>query len=193
MKQYIASQLGTSELFQKVSGGTPIDAKREHRPEGRRLRARRIAADRRRSDRHHPGSELLDRHDRVQFRGHHARRQVDDAPRADPDLVETGNRRRMLTRLRRNERGSVLVILAVGVPTFILLAALVLDFGNWYAHKRSLQNRVDAAAFAAGVAYGFKFPACTTELDSRRRDQRRRRSSTRALLRPRTTTTPGDR
>ena len=25
MKQYIASQLGTSELFEKVSGGTPID------------------------------------------------------------------------------------------------------------------------------------------------------------------------
>ncbi len=68
----------------------------------------------------------------------------------------------MLRSLRREERASILVIVAVAIPTFILIAALALDFGNWYAHKRSLQNRVDAAAFAASVAYGFNFPACTS-------------------------------
>jgi hypothetical protein len=62
----------------------------------------------------------------------------------------------------RNERGSVLVVFAVAVPTFILIAALALDFGSWYAHKREVQNQVDAAAFAAGVAYGYNFPACTS-------------------------------
>ena len=53
------------------------------------------------------------------------------------------------------------MIVAVGIPAFFLIAAMVLDFGNWYAHKRLVQNQVDAAAFAAGVAYGFNFPACT--------------------------------
>jgi hypothetical protein len=60
------------------------------------------------------------------------------------------------------ERGSVLVIVAIGVPVFVLLMALVLDIGNWYAHKRQVQNQVDAAALAAGVAYGYNFPLCTT-------------------------------
>ena len=39
---------------------------------------------------------------------------------------------------------------AVMIPVFLLLTALVVDVGNWYTHKRQLQNRADAAAFAAG-------------------------------------------
>ena len=39
------------------------------------------------------------------------------------------------------------------IPVFLLLAALVVDAGNWYAHKRSLQNRADAGALAAGLEY----------------------------------------
>jgi hypothetical protein len=70
----------------------------------------------------------------------------------------------VLSRLRRDDRGSVLVIVAVAVPMFIAMAAVVLDIGNWYAHKRSLQGRVDAAAFAASVAYGYSFPACTSSV-----------------------------
>ena len=68
----------------------------------------------------------------------------------------------MDNQLRRasDERGSVLVIFAVGIPTFILLMAFVLDAGNWYAHKRQVQNQADAAALAAGMAYGYNFPAC---------------------------------
>lgn len=60
----------------------------------------------------------------------------------------------------RDERGSVLVIFAVSVATFIMVAALALDIGNWFVHKRKLQNRVDAAALAAAVEYGTIFPAC---------------------------------
>ena len=88
-------------------------------------------------------------------------RKVDDAPRAGAVLAST-QRDRMLRRARKDERGSVLVIVAVGVPTFIVLAALALDFGNWYAHKREVQNRVDAAAFAAGRRLRLQLPACTT-------------------------------
>ena len=31
------------------------------------------------------------------------------------------------------------------IPVFLLLTALVVDVGNWYTHKRQLQNRADAA------------------------------------------------
>ena len=46
------------------------------------------------------------------------------------------------------------------IPVLLLLAALVVDVGNWYTHKRQLQNRADAAAFAAGVEYGKNWKAC---------------------------------
>ena len=39
------------------------------------------------------------------------------------------------------------------IPLFLLLTALVVDVGDWYTHKRQLQNRADAAALAAGVEY----------------------------------------
>ena len=48
----------------------------------------------------------------------------------------------------RDERGQVIVLGAVMIPVLLLLAALVIDVGNWYTHKRQLQNRADAAAFA---------------------------------------------
>ena len=55
-----------------------------------------------------------------------------------------------MTRVRDDERGQVIVLAAVMIPVFLLIAALALDVGNWYTHKRQLQNRADAAAFAAG-------------------------------------------
>ena len=64
--------------------------------------------------------------------------------------------------MRRDERGSILVIMAVAVPTLMVIMAMAIDFGNWYVHKRQLQNRVDAAAFAAGVSYGTLFKNCTS-------------------------------
>ena len=53
----------------------------------------------------------------------------------------------------RGERGQVVVLAALMIPVFLLLGALVVDAGNWYAHKRSLQNRADAGALAAGLEY----------------------------------------
>jgi hypothetical protein len=60
----------------------------------------------------------------------------------------------------REERGTVLALAAVMIPVFLLLAALVIDVGNWYTHKRQLQNRADAAAFAAGVEYAKNWSNC---------------------------------
>jgi hypothetical protein len=60
----------------------------------------------------------------------------------------------------REERGTILALAAVMIPVFLLLAALVIDVGNWYTHKRQLQNRADAAAFAAGVEYAKNWHDC---------------------------------
>src|SRR5262245_55054454 len=70
---------------------------------------------------------------------------------------------RAVRRLARDERGSVLGMFAVAIPTFILFLAMALDIGNWYTHKRKLQNRVDDAAFAAALEYGYRFPDCTDD------------------------------
>ena len=60
---------------------------------------------------------------------------------------------RRLARQARGDNGQVIVIAALMIPVFLLLGALVVDAGNWYAHKRSLQNRADAGALAAGLEY----------------------------------------
>jgi hypothetical protein len=71
----------------------------------------------------------------------------------------------VVNRARREERGQVIVLGAVMIPVLLLLAALVIDVGNWYTHKRQLQNRADAAAFAAAVEYGKNWKACVQTAD----------------------------
>ncbi len=48
------------------------------------------------------------------------------------------------------------------IPVFLLLTALVVDVGNWYTHKRQLQNKADAGALAAGVEYLSQLSNCQT-------------------------------
>jgi hypothetical protein len=66
-----------------------------------------------------------------------------------------------VTRLR-GERGGILVIAAVTLPIFLMICALVVDAGNWFTHKRQLQNRADAGALAAGVEYLSQLANCQT-------------------------------
>lgn len=63
----------------------------------------------------------------------------------------------------RSELGSIAVIAALVFPMFLIFAALVIDVGNWYTHKRSLQNRADAAALAAGYQYLKTLPSCLAD------------------------------
>lgn len=67
----------------------------------------------------------------------------------------------MTTRLR-DERGSILLIAGITIPVLLMFAAISLEIGSWYVHKRALQNRADAAALAAGAAYANRFPTCST-------------------------------
>jgi hypothetical protein len=67
----------------------------------------------------------------------------------------------MIRQLLRDERGSVVAWVALWIPLLILVATLVIDVGNWWTHRRHLQNQVDAGALAAGANYSL--PSCQTD------------------------------
>ena len=52
----------------------------------------------------------------------------------------------------RDERGAVMVIIAVMLPLLVILLSFVVDIGAWWVHKRHLQVQADASALA-GVRY----------------------------------------
>jgi hypothetical protein len=59
------------------------------------------------------------------------------------------------TRARRDgERGAAMVLVAVALPVIVLFVAFGIEIGHWYDYSRNLQNRADAAALAASLAYG---------------------------------------
>jgi len=49
----------------------------------------------------------------------------------------------------RHDTGQVIVVLALALPLLLGMAALVIDLGNAFVQRRSLQNAADAAALAA--------------------------------------------
>lgn len=55
-----------------------------------------------------------------------------------------------------SEGGQVVVFIALLIPVFFGIGAIVIDVGNWFVHKRHLQTQVDAAALAAAP----KFTGC---------------------------------
>jgi len=54
----------------------------------------------------------------------------------------------------RDERGVVMVLVAVTLPVLFLFVAFGVEVGHWFDYSRNLQNRADAAALAAAVQYG---------------------------------------
>ena len=54
----------------------------------------------------------------------------------------------------RDERGGVVVLFALLVPTLLLVFAIATDVGNWFVHRRHLQMQADAAALAGGDLFG---------------------------------------
>jgi Flp pilus assembly protein TadG len=59
-----------------------------------------------------------------------------------------------------DEHGAVVALVALTMPVLLLIAALVIDIGNWKEKDRFLQNRADAGALAAGVEYIGRLKAC---------------------------------
>ena len=60
---------------------------------------------------------------------------------------------RLLRRLRDDERGSVLILVAGFLPVAVLLAAWVIELGNGAEHRRQLQLQADAGALAAAQEF----------------------------------------
>ncbi|MDP9346070.1 MAG: pilus assembly protein TadG-related protein, partial [Actinomycetota bacterium] len=71
-----------------------------------------------------------------------------------------------------SERGGILVMVAILLPTLILFASFVVETGNWWVQKRHLQVQADAAALAA--AGDFQIPCSDVPIASRVSDYRSR-------------------
>lgn len=54
-----------------------------------------------------------------------------------------------MKRFKRDEKGSMTVIIALLMVVLVGFSSLVIDYGNLVSHKRQLQNAVDAACLAA--------------------------------------------
>jgi len=52
-----------------------------------------------------------------------------------------------------DERGAVLVLVAILLPVLILLGSIVIDVGDWYQQARHLQLQADAGALAGAEAF----------------------------------------
>jgi len=74
------------------------------------------------------------------------------------------SRLRALRHLARGSSGAVLVLTALMLPVLIGMGGLVVDVGNWFAHKRHLQVQADAAALAG--AGKFKFPCVDAPIEA---------------------------
>jgi hypothetical protein len=61
---------------------------------------------------------------------------------------------RPVARLRRSERGAVIVMVAVWLPVLAIFASFAIDFGHFFDYSRNLQNRADATVLAAGDQLG---------------------------------------
>jgi hypothetical protein len=69
----------------------------------------------------------------------------------------------------KDERGAVMVLVALWLPVFMVFASFAVDAGRWWDFSRNLQNRVDAAVLAAGSTYGgtcFGGTPTQTQLDT---------------------------
>ena len=62
-----------------------------------------------------------------------------------------------------DERGQVVVFFAILIPVFLMLTAVVVAGGNWFAHAKHLQTKADAAALAGGDEWAFP---CGPDSDS---------------------------
>src|SRR4029079_18507129 len=58
---------------------------------------------------------------------------------------------RALVRLRRDQRGTIAVMMALLFPALIAILGLGMEVTNWYMRTRAMQNAADAAVIAAAT------------------------------------------
>src|ERR1700685_3073350 len=74
--------------------------------------------------------------------------------------------RKLLLRLRREERGAVLVIVAAAMVGMIAMAAFAIDVGSWYQVERHAQSPADAAPLAGAQDLPASESQATTDADA---------------------------
>ena len=62
-----------------------------------------------------------------------------------------------------DERGVAMVLFAVVLPLILILTTIAWDAGSWWVHRKHLQTKVDAAAFAGGGAWSIP---CASDSDT---------------------------
>src|SRR4051794_5692097 len=73
----------------------------------------------------------------------------------------------MYSSLVHNQRGGVLVMVAVWLPVLLLFVVFVVEVGNWFEHKRHLQLQADAGALAGGGV--FRLPCSDDPIEANTR------------------------
>ena len=68
--------------------------------------------------------------------------------------------KRVFLSLRRDERGVAATVLIVSMVFIVATAALVIDGGNLFGHRRAVVNAADAAALAAAQVYSTGGATC---------------------------------
>ncbi len=66
-----------------------------------------------------------------------------------------------IARTARRDGGAVLVMFALMLPVLIGFGGLVIDVGNWFAHKRHLQTQADAGALAGAGEFRLPLSHCS--------------------------------
>ena len=61
----------------------------------------------------------------------------------------------------KDERGAVLLIVAVGMFALVFIVAAVVDTANWFEHRRHLQLQADAAALAGAGSISLPLSSCS--------------------------------
>ncbi|HEY0834068.1 MAG TPA: pilus assembly protein TadG-related protein [Azospirillum sp.] len=77
-------------------------------------------------------------------------------------MGRNGAARNGAARLRRDEGGAVIVIVALAMTAILGLLSVTIEVGTWYAQRRSLQTAADAAAVAGALEIARGTPARMT-------------------------------
>jgi Flp pilus assembly protein TadG len=59
----------------------------------------------------------------------------------------------LVRRIRSDERGAVLALVAITLPVLALFFVLLIEVGNWFEHRRHLQLQADSGVFAGSQLF----------------------------------------
>jgi len=82
--------------------------------------------------------------------------------------------RKSFNRFAKDERGTIIMMLAITLPLLVAVVGLSVDVGNWYYAERKAQTAVDSGAVAAAMTLyngGYNIEAEESAFDSAKRNE----------------------